>query len=163
MVAKVIQSRIIELADANSGEITPDMVVADAKRADSPIHEHFEARGLFNPEKCMEVAQLNEARYLIRGVPLRIKSDKRTLQVPRYVRDPSKGSKEQGYISADRIKSDEDRARDALIDMFKRVGSMVKTARDYGEYFALESELAELEQRIAALQEAIIERPSAVQ
>ena len=39
---EAVKKRLIEIEEANGGRLTPDAVVRDAKRKDSPLHSCFE-------------------------------------------------------------------------------------------------------------------------
>lgn len=134
---KEVEDRIRWLEEHNAGEITPEMVVNDAMVPDSPLHSEFN----WDKDQAAWAHWLDTARSLIRSVKLVIHTDTKTIETVAYVRDPSKDKKEQGYLSVERLRTDEDSAREALLNEFKRAGSALKRAQRLAIAFNLESEV----------------------
>lgn len=57
-----------QLADANGGDLTPDIVLDSARPSDSPLHKHFE----WDDSVAAEQYRRNQARTLLRAYRLRI-------------------------------------------------------------------------------------------
>lgn len=61
--AEIIGERLIEIEQAN-GEITPRLIVEDARPSGSVLHKYFE----WNDTKAAEQHRLSQARQLVRSV-----------------------------------------------------------------------------------------------
>jgi len=88
------------------GTLTPELVVDDARRKDSPLHNLFE----WDTKKAALAHWHDVARGLIRNVRVNIVHEQRTLRVPYFVRDPSLPSHQQGYTTIDCVRTDADLA-----------------------------------------------------
>jgi hypothetical protein len=132
-----IRSRILELAEQNGGTITPEIIVDDAKRKESPLYECFEHdadRGLYQ-------YQLIQARQLIRTVRVEIRTIHQTVRPHYFVRDPEMPSDQQGYVAIPVLQNDETRARSAVVAELKRVTQALSRARDIASALELEDEI----------------------
>ena len=123
---KAIKERLAMLEAANGGILTPDAVVADAKRKDSPLHGCFE----WDTKKAAAAYWLQQARELITSIRVEMRTDTTVVSSVYYVRDPNAPSDKQGYVSVKTLKTDEEQARDALIQEFSRVAGMLRRARE---------------------------------
>ena len=63
---KAARDRIVELAEANGGRITPEQVLEDARDPESPLHNYFE----WDVETAARQYWLDQARTLIRSVKI---------------------------------------------------------------------------------------------
>ncbi len=68
-----------------SGRLTPEEVLADARRRDSPLHRLIE----WDRAKAALAYQLGQARAVIRSVQVTIVTETIEITAPRYVADPS--------------------------------------------------------------------------
>lgn len=98
--------------------------MADAKSADSPLHLHF----TWDLDEAAQAHWLDQARRLITSVMVTVHTQETTVKSVFYVRDPSAG-KQQGYVSVTSLRSDEDMAREALVNEFTRVADLLRRAR----------------------------------
>lgn len=155
---KAIVERIQQLADANDGRITPDIVIKDARNKSSPLHSEFE----WDIRKAASLYLLDQARALIASVEVIIRSSNIDVRCPAYIRDPSVDSKRQGYISVDKLRTQEDQARDALIKEFERVSSMLVRARTLAMALDLDQDVERIIQGVAELRGRIQPQPPAV-
>lgn len=135
-----IRLRLLELESANNGRLTADDVVKDAKLPDSPMHDCFE----WNKTKAAQAYWIEQARSLITSVMVVTKTERSTVRSVYYVRDPSAGPKEQGYVSVQKLRTDADMAREVLIDEFSRAGAALHRARQLAKVLALEDEVEQL-------------------
>lgn len=140
---KAIADRLAELEDA-AGRLTPDIVIADARKASSPLHSCFE----WNDGKAARAWRIEQARELIRSVMVIVTTDNRAIEIVRYVRDPDQESDEQGYVSTAKLITDKDRARVALVEEFARAAAALRRARDLAQAFGLAGEVEKIEARI---------------
>ena len=101
------------------GTLTPDLVVEDAKRKDSPLHDLFE----WDKAKAAQAHWHDVARALIRNVRVVVVNEGRSLRAPFFVRDPALSSKVQGYTTVTKLRTDADLARDAVADECSRAAA----------------------------------------
>lgn len=155
---QAVVERLQQLADRNSGRLTPDDVVADAKRKDSPLHAHFE----WDVKKAAAAYWLDQARELITSVRVVVRTETQNVSVVGYVRDPRCASSQQGYMAVAMVRSNIDLARDVLLDEFGRVASMLRRAREVSVVLGIEGEVEGLLQSVVGLRQRF-EPPAAVQ
>ena len=103
-ISDVVKNRLEQIASAHSGRITADMVVADAKSKDSPLHGMFE----WDARKAAQQHWLDTARKLIRSVEVVMVVENITVRAPVYVRDPDQETAKQGYIAVSNLRRDHD-------------------------------------------------------
>ena len=89
------------------------------------------------------------ARTLITRCKLRVTYDTVRLVAPVYVRDPSCGPGEQGYRSILHVKTEEDAARDVLIDEMIRISAVLARARGIAALLGRAEHLDDIERRVA--------------
>lgn len=140
-----VRQRLAEIEAANGGRLTPDMVVKDAKRKDSPLHTHFE----WDSKKAAEAYWVIQARELITSVRVEVRTENSVVRVVGYVRDPSASSDEQGYVSVRKLRSDQDLAREAIVDAFARAGHHLQAARTLAKALGAEAEIEALVRNVA--------------
>lgn len=141
-------AHVRSLEDARGG-ITPDVVVADAKRKDSPLHDLFE----WDKGKAAAMHWIQQAREVIGAVRVVVVNQTSTLRVPVYMRDPDANG--QGYQSVVALRSEPDRAREALVATLRTAAGHVERARALAEPLGLSSEIDDLMTRIVGLQMAV--------
>lgn len=127
------------LAAKNDGRVRPEDVVKAAESEDSPLHGFFD----WDDAHAAHAYRIDQARTLIRSVKVEIRADKKKISVVGYVRDPAADAAESGYISINKVRSDEDAARDVLVDEFKRVRAALDRARKFALVFGLEDDIEE--------------------
>lgn len=143
-----IIDRIKHLEDIN-GCVTPEIVVNDAKNEDSPLHGEF----TWDKDQAAQKQWLYEARQLIRSVKLVITTETKTISTVAYVRDPSKESGDQGYVSVEKVRNDEELSREALIMEFKRARSALDRAQKLAIAFNLENKVEQIRNDLHLLTE----------
>lgn len=130
---KRAQDEVNRIADENKERVTADMILDSAKRKNSPMHDYFEWDNTVAGKKYRE----QQARKLIRGITVTIVSRKIEIKSVAYVRDPKCENNEQGYVSVASVRTDEDIARDVLLDEFTRVSGALTRARNLAAVFDL--------------------------
>lgn len=151
---KLIDAHLAVIAERNGGVLTPDNVVSDAQRPESPLH------GLtiwkdWDREKAAHAWYLEAARELIREVRVVVSNETTIINAPFYIRDPDADGDNQGYVSVVEIRSDEDRARSALIAEFKRVADMLRRAREIARALGMEEDVERLIAGVSGLREMV--------
>ena len=138
------------LAEKNEGRITPDMILADAKRKSSPLHKYFD----WNDQKAGRKWRLEQARTLIEKVEYEFQTSKGAHKTAYFVRDPSVPSRSQGYVSIPTLKSDKDLAHEALVDAFSMAGSYLARANELSSALKFKvREVKAVTRRVEGLQE----------
>lgn len=134
---EAIRTRLQQLADANGGLLTPEMVVADARKKDSPLHSQFD----WDTKKAAHSWWIAQARDLIRSVRVVIRTERTSVSTVCYVRDPSLPGDQQGYRATAQIRTDRDQARDVLIEEFRRAAGALRRARELAQAFDMQGEV----------------------
>lgn len=116
----------------NGGRVTAQQVF-DAAQADkdSPLRHIFE----WDKNKAFAAHNLDRARRFIASVKVNITTETKVVTAVAYVRDPERESDEQGYVSVDRVKTEDDLQREVLLREFDRIASLLKRARNLADYF----------------------------
>ena len=152
---EAVRRRLEQIAAANGGRLTPEQVVEDAKRKDSPLHAHF----TWDVRKAAHAHWIDRARELIRSVRVEIRTDTTVIQAVAYVRDPQAGGNEQGYVAVERLRTDKDLARDALITEFARVGDNLRRARELAAALDVADEVDNLIEQVVGLRRRVMQPP----
>lgn len=139
-------ARLKSLEQNNS--ITPDVVIEDAKRKDSPLHGLFQ----WDKNKAALMQWRDTAREIIASVRVQITTRQITLETVTYMQDPDKAGNEQGYVRTDALARDPERARQGLIDELTRAAGYVSRCRSLALVLGLEAEIDPLMDRILGLQ-----------
>jgi hypothetical protein len=138
--------RIKQLED-REGRITPDVVLKDAEKSSSPLHDYFE----WNDTKAAHAYRVDQARMLIRSVEVIIKTETISIRSVGYVRDPEAQANEQGYRSVSKLRSEKGLAHEALTAEFIRIAGALRRAKDLAAAFDLENEIGDLFDRFNKL------------
>lgn len=120
-----IRERLQSLADSNGGRLTPQAVVEEAKREDSPLHELFE----WDQRRGHEIYLVNRAREVIRSVRIVVKREDVVFRAPVFVRDPSCAPRQSGYVSVKALRSDTDLARERVVAEFAAAAAALRRAK----------------------------------
>jgi hypothetical protein len=154
---KAIQEHLQRLEEENGGRLTPDVVVKDARDESSPLHGEFE----WDVDKAAMSHWIDTARRLIASVTVIVRTEKIDIRVPAYVRDPSAAHHEQGYVSVNRLRSDADGAREALVAEFSRAGDLLRRARSLAVALSMEDDVERIIDSVTALRDRVQHQPSA--
>lgn len=133
------QEYLIELHRAK-GSLSPDDVVEDARRKDSPLHDLFE----WDTKKAALEHWREVARALIRSVRVVVVNEERTITAPYFVRDPSLPSGTQGYTTTKRLRDESDLAREAVADECSRAAAAFRRAEEVAEAVGLKQDVRAL-------------------
>jgi hypothetical protein len=137
-----IEKRINKLA--RNGKVTAAMVVADAKKPDSPLHSEFD----WDVKSAAEKHWLETGRLLIRSVQVNIKINEKEVRSVGYVRDPEAEPNSPGYVSIARLRTDEDVAHEAVSYEFIRAAAAVARARKIAKVLDVDPQMEEIEDKI---------------
>jgi hypothetical protein len=131
------------------GRGTPADVLADAKRDESPLHDLYD----WDITVAAEAHWLDRTRAIIRLVKVVVHTEHQTIRIPRYVRDPSRPPREQGYVSVETLRLETTLAHRALVTEMERVMSSLRRARHIAVGLSLEEEIDDLLARVAGLRQ----------
>lgn len=158
--AKAVAERLAELEKEGGGILTPEAVVQDAKRKDSPLHQHF----TWDVKKAAHAYWLDQARTLIRSVRYEHRTETRVIRAVAYVRNPESEPKEQGYVSVSRLRGDVDLSREAVAHEFARAAAALARARELAVVLGIEDEVDKLIDGVNSLRQPLVSRqPPAAQ
>jgi hypothetical protein len=122
-----IKKRLAEL-HAKHGNITPEMVVTDARDPRSPLHARFD----WDDSTAAEAYRIIQARVLIKTIRYETRIvHTPPMRIPSYVRDPKLAGRVQGYIAVPR--TEKEAARDFLVDELDRAMGLLRRAQAYAE------------------------------
>ena len=153
---KAIAARLKELEEAGRGVLLPAAVVEDARDPDSPLHDQF----TWDIEKAAYEHWLDEARALIVTVKYVLTSDTTVVRAVYYHKNPNATGNEPGYVSVPTLRSDEDSARAALVDAFRRVGDELRRAQILAVALELDKEVEQLLNGVKELRVRIGDAPT---
>lgn len=134
---KAANARLAELEIKGGGNLTHEMVLADAQDPSSPLHDYFE----WDDTKAAQAWRIEQARLLVRSVRVVINTERQVITTIGYVRNPDLPGDEPGYVSTARILNDKDRAREVLLLEFERVTAALRRARELAIAFGLEDDV----------------------
>jgi len=90
-------------------ELSPKLVVEDARSLQSPLHKVFEAKGLWDDKRAAEQARLEFAGYLVRHIYVEVIAHSGERRIQRaFVSVPSKQDKGRVYTPFATAISDEE-------------------------------------------------------
>lgn len=153
-----IRERLAAIAEANGGRLEVDHVIDDARDEGSPLHGRFN----WNEAEAALEHWRDTARKIIASVRVIERTDKMVVSTIAYVRDPTAGSREQGYVSTASLRTKTDLARMAAMEEYARAAAAMRRAREVAEALGVEYEtdriigdIDGLRQRVAAPEEAV--------
>lgn len=116
----------LQKLDQRDGGLTPSAVIKDAQRPDSPLHDRFE----WDDKLAAQGHRLEQARDLIRSFRVTVQVGVTVIRPPQWIRDPARGSKEQGYRQITSFRSRSETAREAVMSEFGRARSALERAKN---------------------------------
>jgi hypothetical protein len=119
------------------GRLTPAELVADAHRPKSPLHDLFD----WDVKRAASAHWLERGREIIRAVTVIVTTERTTVRVPAYVRDPTVPPQDQGYVSVLTLRQDPEQARAALLVECQRAAATLKRARSIAAALNLSEEI----------------------
>lgn len=150
-----IKERLAELEREGRGRLTPQAVVEDARDPTSPLHDLFQ----WDLGKAAYQHWLDQAREIIVSVEYVFKTDTTVVKSVYYHRDPNAAGNEPGYVSVPTLRTDEDYARAALVDAFRRVGDELRRAQKLGLALKLDKDVEKLLNAVNELRRKIGDEP----
>jgi len=148
-------ARINKLTNANGGTIEPRQIVADARDKKSPLHTLFE----WDKDKAHTIYLEDRAREVIYAVRVEVTVSERMMVVPRFVKNPSVPGNEQGYIELERLLTDEDASRNALVNEFEQAAAKLRRARNIAAFLNCAEQVDAAIANIASARAILDSRP----
>ena len=148
---KQYEDALIALADQNGGKLTPELVVQSARSKNSPLHDYFD----WDDKVAGVHWRIQQARELIRSIRIEITTSNVIIKAPRFLRDASVASDEQGYVSVVRLRSDQEMARETVIAEFERAAAALARAKAVAAALDLENKVDELYQQVIRLADGV--------
>lgn len=142
-----IRDRLQALELDGKGRLTPEAVVEDARDPDSPLHDRFD----WDTDRNAYQHLLTQARQLIRSVEIVFRNTRTTLTCPMFVRDPTAGAREQGYVTLKSVRKEEDLAREVVVAEFARASHILRRAQNIATALGLDGEIGALIDNIKEL------------
>ena len=142
-----IEERIEILRTMRGREFGPDVVIEDARDSESPLHDEFP----WDVEKAAMEHWREIARDIIHSVQVFQTTEKMQIAVPRYVRNPDAKPNEQSYVSTAELRTDHDRAWQALSYEIERADAMIRRAQRVALAVGLENEVEFVATAIASV------------
>jgi hypothetical protein len=141
-----------KLSSSQGGKITAQQLydIASADKT-SPFRHVFE----WNKSVAFDKHNLDLARRFISSVTVVIRTETIEVKAVAYVRDPDMPHDEQGYISVDRVKTDEDCKRDTLLNEFTRIAALLTRVRNLAKYFEMEEEVQGVMETMSVIQQQV--------
>jgi hypothetical protein len=152
----LVRARLARIEADNDGRLTPDAVLVDAQDPESPLHDYFE----WDNDKAAAAYRIEQARTLITSVRVTIKTETRSVRSVYYVRDPSAENQQQGYVSVDRLRTDADLAREAIVAEFARVADLLRRARELAAVLGAEHDVESLLQSVIGMRQRFMQPPT---
>lgn len=137
-----------------NGRLTPEGVVRAAKPDTSPLHPYFE----WNNSIAANAHRLEQARQLIRSVPLILERAERIISTVRYVRDPEAEAEDQGYISIEQLQKEPESAWALLDYEFTRAAAALNRAEKLADALGVKKDVEGLAKRLTTVRRRIERR-----
>jgi hypothetical protein len=137
------------LAQIERGEygLTAEAVVEAARDAKSPLHALID----WDLQRAAYQHWVVQAREIICTYRVKTITTTTTYKVPYYVRNPKAPADQQGYVTVDELRTDEDLKRAHVDAELSRARSALDRARGYALTLGLASEIDGLIERIVGL------------
>ena len=134
-----------EIAAANGGRLRPGDVVDAARPKSHPLHGRF----TWDDKKAGAAHRIGQARELIRAVKVQITTTTRQVSASFYTHDAT--SRDPGYLSVVKVRSEEDVARATIAQEFGRAVGALERARNQALAVGLHAEAALADRALALL------------
>lgn len=130
---EIVKAELMRLKQQH-GFLTPQLIVEEAKKTDSPLHDNsgFD----WDVNSAAEKHWLDHARVLIKTIKLQVVIENTTYERPRFVVHPDAPSKKPVYVELADLQSDE-REYQFLAVEFSRIEAQIKRAQSYAHALGL--------------------------
>jgi hypothetical protein len=128
MMDPKLKKEIKDLEDKKSGEIDAETLYEAAKKPGTALHEHGKRYGVWDKDKAQHHWGVTVFGRLF--TQWRVEVETTEIDVvwrPQYVRNPAKEYHDKGMVSFDKLRTDKDLQRDALIPYLQRAIGNLET------------------------------------
>lgn len=125
-IYKQAKDELLRIANENGGVLKPEDVVNTARDPENVLHRCF----IWDDKKAAHEHRLDQARELIASIRYEYEVEEHTYAAPEWVRDPTQPSHDQGYVTVTSLRSNDELARDALINEFGRAAAHLQRAHE---------------------------------
>lgn len=147
---RAIKERLRQLEDPNTGALNIDQVIAAARDPNDPMHSEF----TWDVNEAANERWRDQARAMIRNVKYEETVTRVELSnVPNYVHTTTELGKD-AYMPIDRVRSDQDRARQVINEELARCRAALDRARAVADVIGLRAQLEQAIEWIVNLQRA---------
>jgi hypothetical protein len=151
------EDRVRSLYKINGGNITPDIVIADAKNPESPLHSKFD----WNLESAALTTWRETAREIIRSVRVvitveNVRYKPVSKKIPEFVRNPKSKPNHQGFTRLADMRTDKERALAAMLYEIERIEAAISRAIDIADGLGLVDECVGIRQALAVLKKRVL-------
>lgn len=122
---EIRRKALADIAAKHRGILRPSDVVNAARDPEHVLHGIFE----WDDSKAAREHRLWQAREIIAAVQYVFEVEEHVYTAPEWVRDPRLND-QQGYVALDKLRTDKELARDALVNEFSRAGGHLTRAYD---------------------------------
>jgi predicted Zn-dependent peptidase len=138
---KAAIEEIRRISRENDGKVSAQLLFDTAKAdKNSPLRPIFE----WDNDVAFAAHNVDRARRFIASVKVKITNETKRVTAVAYVRDPECAADEQGYVSVDKVKTDEDLKREVLLKEFDRLAAIMNRAKSLAHYFDAEEQVEAL-------------------
>ena len=134
-----VEGRLIEIAHERGGVLTPEAVIADARKSSSPLHQEFE----WNVKKAAYAHWEHRAKCLISSIRVEYTTRERVIAVPAYVKDPN--AEPAQYVDIMAIKNDMDTAREIFAAEAKKIETALRRLDKIGRVLGVVDEVVKMQ------------------
>lgn len=140
-----IHTVLVELE--NKGKLTPDKVIAEARKPESPLHGEF----TWDIKAAAMITWRSQARALISAFHVTVVVHRKEYRIQEFVEAVGKAEREQGYVAFEKIKGTKELAREFLERELGIASSYVSKTADYARVLGLERQVERVVKDIATL------------
>lgn len=147
-----IRKSLLALADA--GKLTPEEVIRLARSPESILHPLFE----WDDSVAARKYRVDQARTLISSFEISVTINRVELRVQEFVRDPSRGDKEQGYRPISSIKSESEEAIEFVIKELSVAKTYVDRTERFAQMLGLQKDTRALSNRLSEIADSLSQK-----
>lgn len=143
--AQVAGEHLEKLRIRNNGQLTPDQILSDAQKQDSPIHSAFE----WDDTEAARQHRLSQARFLVRMIEVRYVEQPRD-SAPTRAFVSVKRDGHPSYTSTAHAMTDAELREQVLQRAFEELKTWRQRYKDYKELADLFRQIEQQEQQLLA-------------
>lgn len=129
--AAIFGERITQLSE-KQGFVTPKMVLDDARKPSSPMHEYFD----WDNKKAAECWRIEQAKYLIRNIVVTVVNEECQEVRHFFSITPTEGMKTDAtkvYVTLNSVLSDDNKRKEVVAYALRELNGWTERYRQYSE------------------------------